>query len=299
MYSQLLVAALAASVSANIVVPGHLPMRRELQNFARQTDSAAAPTGTSSGDDDYSCELALMSLASSIPTPDAALASYEATYTPTDSCSYSVPSSLSSDFVSYTSAVESWYSASSDAVSSIVSECPEYAGEASEISECPTSTGAAGSAASASATSTTGTADHSSHSASTKSSGSTSSSSATGTAAGSSSSASASGSGASGREIGIVGALLAGVLGLAVALVANGTLQVSALAATASLLLELTQPVPTPPLMLSQMMTALLAVPLPQGLVTVKFLNVMFSHTALGFELQVREATTRPYLPEV
>ncbi|KUI61648.1 hypothetical protein VP1G_08836 [Cytospora mali] len=222
MYSQLLVAALAASVSANIVVPGHHPMRRELQNFARQTDSAAAPTGTSSGgDDDDSCELALMSLASSLPTPDAALASYEATYTPTDSCSYSVPSSLSSDFVSYTSAVESWYSASSDAISSIVSQCPEYAGEASEISECPTSTGAAGSAASASASATTtstGTADHSSHSASAKSSGSTSSSSATGTAAGSSASASASGSGASGREIGIVGAVLAGVLGVAVAL---------------------------------------------------------------------------------
>lgn len=51
--------------------------------------------------------------------------------------------------------------------------------------------------------------------------------------------------------------------------------------------------------MLSQMMTAGLAVPLPQGEVTVKFLNLMFSQTALGFELQVKDATARPYLPLV
>lgn len=87
--------------------------------------------------------------------------------------------------------------------------------------------------------------------------------------------------------------------GVACGSVASGTLHLSALAAIASVLLELTQPTPTSPLMLSQMTTALVAVPLPQGEVTVKFLNVIFSQMAFGLELQVREATARPYLPDV
>lgn len=88
--------------------------------------------------------------------------------------------------------------------------------------------------------------------------------------------------------------------GVAWGSVANGTLHLSALAAIASELFELTQSTPTSPLMLSHMTTALLvAVPLPQGDVTVKFLNVMFSQMAFGLELHVRDATTRPYLPEV
>lgn len=88
--------------------------------------------------------------------------------------------------------------------------------------------------------------------------------------------------------------------GVAWGSVAIGTLHLSALAAIASVLFELTQSMPMPPLMLSHMMTAeLLAVPLPQGDVTVKFLNVMFSQMAFGLELHVSEATTRPYLPEV
>ena len=88
------------------------------------------------------------------------------------------------------------------------------------------------------------------------------------------------------------------------------------------MLFELTQSTPTSPLMLSQMTTAAVAVPLPQGDVTVKFLKVMFSQMALmyishllrslkccilqeksdayfGLELHVREATARPYLPDV
>lgn len=88
--------------------------------------------------------------------------------------------------------------------------------------------------------------------------------------------------------------------GVAWGSVANGTLHLSALAAIASVLFELTQSTPTSPLMLSHMTTALLvAVPLPQGDVTVKFLNVMFSQMAFGLELHVSDATTRPYLPEV
>lgn len=89
------------------------------------------------------------------------------------------------------------------------------------------------------------------------------------------------------------------VHGVASGNVANEVLHVSANAATASALVELTHGIPIPPLMLLQITTALSAVPLPQGDVTVKFLNTMFSQTALGFELQVRAATTRPYFPDV
>ena len=58
---------------------------------------------------------------------------------------------------------------------------------------------------------------------------------------------------------------------------------------------ELTQGIPIPPLMLSQIMTA----GPPHGDVTLKSLNLMFSQTALGLELQVNDATARPYLPDV
>ena len=201
MYSQLVIAALAASVSANLLVPGHFPIRRDI-HVARQTASAASASGTGLSDED--CQSSILSIAESVPTPDAALSSYEATYSPTDSCSYSVPSSLSSDYSSYSSAVYSWYSANSDAMSSIISECPQYAAETSEVSECSaTATGTGSSDSSA-----TGTASGSSETGS----------SSTGTSTGSSASASASGSGASAREVGIVGAVLAGILGAAVAL---------------------------------------------------------------------------------
>lgn len=64
-------------------------------------------------------------------------------------------------------------------------------------------------------------------------------------------------------------------------------------AAVASGLVDLTQGIPRSPLMPSQITTG----SPPQGVVTLKFLNLMFSQTALG--LQVRRATARPYLPDV
>lgn len=79
--------------------------------------------------------------------------------------------------------------------------------------------------------------------------------------------------------------------------VANGTLQVSLSAATASALVELTHGTPKS-LVPSHMITAG-AVPFPHGEVTVKFLKTMFSHTASGLVLQVMRATARPYFPDV
>lgn len=77
--------------------------------------------------------------------------------------------------------------------------------------------------------------------------------------------------------------------------VANGTVHVSASAASASALVELTQGTPKS-VMPSQMTTAS---PVPHGDVTVKFLKVMFSHTASGLVLHVSRATARPYRPDV
>lgn len=226
MYSQLVIVALAASASANIVLPGHLPIRRDLQNLARQTTAAASTaTGTSGTLSDDACQTAILSFADTLPTPDAALESYEATYTASDSCSYSVPASLSSDFDSYTSALYSWYSASSDAFYSVLSECPQYAGEASAMDVCTSAAAGAATSASgsgtsdASATATGSVSGSSATESSTKTSAKSSAkSSSTGSATGSSASASASGSGASAREVGIVGAVLAGVFGAVIAL---------------------------------------------------------------------------------
>lgn len=79
--------------------------------------------------------------------------------------------------------------------------------------------------------------------------------------------------------------------------VAKSTLHVSASAATASALVELTHGTPRS-VIPSHIITAL-SVPLPQGEVTVKFLKTIFSHTASGLELHVRRATARPYFPDV
>lgn len=64
-------------------------------------------------------------------------------------------------------------------------------------------------------------------------------------------------------------------------------------AALASLLVALTQGTPMSPWMPSQMTTG----SPPHGLVTVKFLNWMLEHTALG--LHVRRATALPFFPDV
>ena len=83
--------------------------------------------------------------------------------------------------------------------------------------------------------------------------------------------------------------------GVGVGSTASGTVHLSASAAFASALVELTHGIPMPPLMLSHIMTG----GPPHGEVTLKSLNLIFSQTAFGLELQVKDATARPYLPEV
>ncbi|KAH7027346.1 uncharacterized protein B0I36DRAFT_137551 [Microdochium trichocladiopsis] len=81
--------------------------------------------------DRASCTKAFISVASGLPTPTGALSSWLAdqdvvaeTATTVDACATpSVPAPLTSAFSSYTAAITSWYSASSSAADSLVSEC--------------------------------------------------------------------------------------------------------------------------------------------------------------------------------
>lgn len=217
MHSQLVLAALAASVSASAnLFPGHMAIRRDLL-VARQT-TADAPSATSGGLSDTECQATLLAIATDLPIPDGDLLEWEQSQSGTDPCSVTeVPSSLSSEFTSYTDAVLSWYAESSSELYAALSECPQYAGAVSEVAVCTSSLSAeataTGSASNATGTSGSGSSASASGSSATQSG----SSSSTGTASGSASS-SAEIAGAAVREVGIVGAVLAGVLGVAVAL---------------------------------------------------------------------------------
>lgn len=221
MHSQLVIAALAASVSASAnLFPGHQAIRRDLL-LARQTESSA-PTATSGGLSDAECQATLLSIATELPVPSGDLLEWEQSQTDTDPCSVTdVPSSLSSQYTSYTNDVLSWYAESSSELFSAFSACPQYAGAVSEVAVCTsglsadaTATGSAsGTAASATGTGSGASATGSSTGTATQSGSSDS----TGTASGSASS-SVETAGAPMREAGIVGAVLAGVLGVAVAL---------------------------------------------------------------------------------
>ena len=74
------------------------------------------------------CASDLLSIAGSLPTPPAALLTGDFA-TVTDPCSYSVPTSLASEFSSYSSELISWVSAIEPQVSSALAKCPELAGE--------------------------------------------------------------------------------------------------------------------------------------------------------------------------
>lgn len=222
MYSQLVIAALAASASASAnLFPGHQAVRRDLL-VARQTEASATPSATSGGLSDTECQATLLSIATELPIPDGDLLEWEQSQTGTDPCAVTgVPSSLSSQYTSYTDAVLSWYSASSSELLDAISACPQYAGEVSDVQVCTSSLSAEASATgNGSASGSAATATGSGSSATGSSSGTATqsgSSDSTGTASGSASSSTET-AGAPMREAGLVGVVLAGVLGVAAAL---------------------------------------------------------------------------------
>ncbi|KAK0743990.1 hypothetical protein B0T18DRAFT_431155 [Schizothecium vesticola] len=96
------------------------------------------------------CASDLLSIAGSLPTPPAALLTGDFA-TMTDPCSYSVPTSIASEFSAYSSELISWASAVEPQISSALAKCPELASElAGPIAEasnsllCSTSSGLGG-----------------------------------------------------------------------------------------------------------------------------------------------------------
>lgn len=224
MHSQFVIAALAATASASAnLFPAHMAIRRDLL-IARQTESTTAPTATSGDLSDSECQASLLAIATELPIPDGDLLDWEQSQAGTDPCSVTeIPSSLSSQYTSYTDAVLSWYAESSSELYEAISACPQYAGAVSEVQVCTELTTTSGSgSASASATQSDNNGASATGSSATGSSTGTAtqsgSSDSTGTASGSASSSVETTAGAPLREVGIVGAVLAGVLGVAVAL---------------------------------------------------------------------------------
>ncbi|PSR80966.1 hypothetical protein BD289DRAFT_455019 [Coniella lustricola] len=228
--SSILMATFAAAVSANmqrmVVTIPKLVAERGV--WARQTDSAS---GTASVDP--VCESAsetLASLVEDLPTPPAALESWaEASATATaaassgddDDCNISVPASLSSEYSAYSTSVLEWYSSWSSEIEAVVAECTEFEADATALSVCTSNdalaTGSSTGTASVASVSATTTSTSKKTTTTTSTGTSSASGSSTQTSSSSATSAAAT-AGAAAREVGIAGAVIAGVLGAVIAL---------------------------------------------------------------------------------
>lgn len=112
-------ATLAHGAANHIAHPAHV--NRDL--VPRQTDALAGAA----------CAADLLSIAASIPTPPAALLEGDFA-TITDPCSYTVPSSIASDYSVYSSQLLSWASVNEPKLSAAISKCPELAPQIAEAS---------------------------------------------------------------------------------------------------------------------------------------------------------------------
>lgn len=236
--SAVLLSALAATVSASLQ-PVRIPYpnkRLEARQTADDSDyTATADTAYPSGTESAACDDAvdiIYSLVADMPSPPDDVASYIATYTATDLCASSLPTSLSADYSSWTSEVIDWYSSTAAAaVSSAIAECPELddgSDDSTDLGFCTDDGGLAAATgsgvASATATATaTGSDDKTTGSSSTATetgkATTTTATKATATEASSSTgTSSVHTAGAVPREVGAVGAAIAGVLAVAIAL---------------------------------------------------------------------------------
>ena len=138
-----LVSALAASVSAT--VDFHAAVA------AREAPAALAPRQTV----DAECQSAVLSAGSSIPTPPPEVVSAIGNNKQTDPCSFSTPASLSKEFASYSSQLESWASKNKD----ILTKCSALADlNTISVTSCDKKGGASTKATGAGASSTNGVA---------------------------------------------------------------------------------------------------------------------------------------------
>ncbi|KFA77449.1 hypothetical protein S40288_03126 [Stachybotrys chartarum IBT 40288] len=122
MQTTLLLAALAASAAqASNLLP-------------RQTGlDLPIPTDLSLG-----CATGALPLLGSMPTPPAELVSDASANPQSDPCSFETPSSLSSQYGSYSSEFYSWLSANEDDIQSVYADCPELTSYAALAPICST-----------------------------------------------------------------------------------------------------------------------------------------------------------------
>ena len=121
MLTTLILASLTGTISA---VAPPAPIERNL-----------LPRQTSLPDLSNNSQTALQSAYGSAPSPPPAI---ESAARDADACSLRLPSSLSSNYSSYTSKVLSWYSANEDDISSALSKCPELSSFAGMLPVCST-----------------------------------------------------------------------------------------------------------------------------------------------------------------
>ncbi|KAF9874614.1 infection structure specific protein [Colletotrichum karsti] len=131
------VAALAGSAVAAISNPHPDHIRRDI--LPRQTETMASADP---------CLNALATVYANAPTPPAKVVSYEMTApVQTNPCSVTVPSDLSSDYASYTSAVLSWVDSNSASIASALSQCSTLTDLTTEVPVCTATGGSGGSKA--------------------------------------------------------------------------------------------------------------------------------------------------------
>lgn len=138
MQSIILASLLASAVSANSFM-AHPLMKRDL--LAPRATDAAMPTAAAGGLVDGlsgECQSAILDVYKTLPTPPPAVVADLMDNPQTDACDFTVPSSLSKDYASYSSKIVSWYGEYEDEISSAIQECPELAQYASAIPVCAT-----------------------------------------------------------------------------------------------------------------------------------------------------------------
>lgn len=186
-YSALLLLTVAATTVTANLQPAARPLAYGV--VAARQDDGEGDNGEgddSDSDDSSSCASELAALSSGMPTLPADLASATIT-TATDGCAI-LPSSFMSEWNDFASSQDSWYTSASAELDDLLSTCTDYSSFAVSITRpCVNAD-----VASATATPTT--------------------------SRGSASSPSATAGAAAHRDVGVVGAVLAGALGAAIAL---------------------------------------------------------------------------------
>lgn len=149
MQTTFVLATLASSALASHILHAAPALKRDLENIqARATDTPEIP------DISDACRTAALDLIKTIPTPGPKIQSDAINNPQTgDPCDFSTPSSLSSEYSSYSEELVSWYSDHTADVSSAYEACSEIASLGGDaLSVCstdipdmvasPTSTGA-------------------------------------------------------------------------------------------------------------------------------------------------------------